>query len=1424
MLDADLRLTLTDQLDVLYSSDRVERLLGYRREDLASSASLQPLLHPEDFVALRALFEPGEAAHTGATLLRIRGADGRIRCISFRYLREKTSRGAVELTLHIADSGLKARPPELHASTADMLALLDNLDQCACLKGRDHVIRQVNRSFQKLFHEQDREIIGLTDYDLFPEDYADKAYEAEQQVFAGSAVARFALEASDRSGIKRSFENRSLPVHDDRGQVESVCSVVVDTTALFHAERALRISEDAVKEAHTVWGLGSFTVNLRTRTWTASDTLHEILGLTRQSPHTIDIWSQLVYPEDLARIGNLYGELVMSRQLAFDWETRFIRSNDQATRWARLQGKIERDAQGRPHLLRGTIADTTERKAADAKVSQSASLLQLCIQNAPTGLAMFDREMRYMAASRRWIEDRGLNAWEIIGRHGDDVHPHSSPRWLEDHRRALAGESGAFREDSYVDESGVERWVHRMVVPWWDEGAVAGVVIFSEDTTARKQAYLDLRKSEESLREAQVIAGVGSYVFDMAHDSWTSSQVLDEIFGIDQSHDRSREGWQALVHPDDREMMASYVVNEVIGRGVPFNKEYRIVRASDQAMLWVHGRGKVERDVNGNPTNLHGTIQDITERKNAEALLRESRHVLQLFIEHAPVAIAMFDRDMRYLAASRRWVETFNLIDREILGRSLYEVFPDLPSRWREAHRRGLAGEGLRLEEDLFGLPDGTKRWTRRELLPWYKDDGAVGGIVLFIEDITTLKESADRLQLAASVFTHTSESIVITDAEGAILDVNDAFTRITGYSREDVLGQNPRILNSGRQPPEFYADLWAQLKEKGQWSGEIWNRGKSGQILPGMLTISSVPDEKGKPKEYVGHFSDLSPVKERDLQLKQIAHFDALTGLPNRSLLADRLGRAMAQARRKGQMLAVAYLDFDNFSAINERHGHIIGDELINVIIQRMTSILHEADTLARMGGDEFVAVLLDLSNIEEGLALAGQIQNAVAESVQLGDLKLQVSASIGFSFYPQGDEVEPDQLVRQADQAMYFAKLAGKARLHVFDPMLDRSMRGRHEDLQRMRQAMKAEEFELFFQPKVNMRTGAVLGAEALIRWRHPELGLLLPQHFLPVMAGNLLIVELGEWVISTALAQMESWRALGLDIPVSVNVDAMQLQEPHFVERLTALLAMHPQIHPTKLELEVLESSAFEDVSQVSEVIRACSRLGVTFALDDFGTGYSSLSYLRRLPVDVLKIDRSFVHDMLDDPEDLTILEGVLVLANAFRRLAIAEGVETVDHGLMLLRLGCQIGQGFQIARPMPGSDLPGWAARWRPDPRWVDVTAIDRVNWPILHAGVEHRAWTTEVEEFLQGSRTTPPAMDSHLCRLGSWLDAEKLSGHGAQAGVRAIDELHHQLHAQANEMLRTRPLDRGSAPIDGLQQLHALKDNLLESLQQHLQGL
>ena len=400
------------------------------------------------------------------------------------------------------------------------------------------------------------------------------------------------------------------------------------------------------------------------------------------------------------------------------------------------------------------------------------------------------------------------------------------------------------------------------------------------DETPTSEAEHTLRELARSLQESQRIAGLGTYTLDLKTMIWSSSDVLDEILGIDFSYHRTVEGWTALIHPEDRGRMAAYLADLLALKG-RFDQEYRIVRARDHESRWVHGLGRLELDAAGGPVTLRGTIQDITERKRVDAELRQNEELLELFIQHAPAALAMLDCNMRYIAASRRWMDNFGLKGREIIGHSHYDVFPEIPPRWVKLHRRALGGETLKNDEDPFERSDGSIQWLRWELRPWLTGTGEIGGIVIFAEDITARKQSETRLQLAASVFTHASEGIVIADPTGIILDVNDAFTQITGYTRDEAVGRRTNLLRSGRHGKEFYDNMWHDLVESGHWSGEIWNRSKDGRIFAELLTINAVRAKSGNTERYVALFSDITAHKEHEQTLRRIAEYDILTGLP---------------------------------------------------------------------------------------------------------------------------------------------------------------------------------------------------------------------------------------------------------------------------------------------------------------------------------------------------------------------------------------------------------------------------------------------------------------------------------------------------------------------------------------------------------------
>ncbi len=567
------------------------------------------------------------------------------------------------------------------------------------------------------------------------------------------------------------------------------------------------------------------------------------------------------------------------------------------------------------------------------------------------------------------------------------------------------------------------------------------------------------------------------------------------------------------------------------------------------------------------------------------------------------------------------------------------------------------------------------------------------------ILDINERQKTQDNLQLAASVFSHAREGILITDAAGNIIDVNDAFIRITGYSWEEVCGKNPRILSSGRQKPAFYAAMWESLIKNRHWTGEVWNRRKDGEAYAEILTISAIQNDAGGIQHYVALFTDITPLKRHQDEIEHIAFHDPLTQLPNRRLLADRIQQALAHSQRSGEHTAVVCLDLDGFKAVNDSLGHDAGDILLVETAHRLISCVRTGDTVARLGGDEFVLLLCGLTSPADCENTLKRVLTDLATPFNLSEGRQgKISGSLGYTLYPD-DSADADTLLRHADHAMYAAKQDGKNRFLQFNIKQDNRVKANLGAVTRLEDALTRGEFRLYLQPKVDLNTGAVVGAEALLRWIHPIRGLIPPNQFLPLINDNDLALGVGDWVIKEGLRILAEWNLQGLELPLSVNVSARQLREQNFPLQLAANLANFPQVQPQRLELEIVESAALDDIRKVSLLISECQKLGVLFALDDFGTGYSSLTYLKRLSVNALKIDQTFVRDMLEDDGAQAIVRGIIGLSQAFNSHTIAEGVESWDMAAKLKMLGCDSAQGFIIARPMPAEEFPKWVSQFK-----------------------------------------------------------------------------------------------------------------------------
>jgi len=560
--------------------------------------------------------------------------------------------------------------------------------------------------------------------------------------------------------------------------------------------------------------------------------------------------------------------------------------------------------------------------------------------------------------------------------------------------------------------------------------------------------------------------------------------------------------------------------------------------------------------------------------------------------------------------------------------------------------------------------------------------------------DIRRLLEAQGKtetiLRQSATVFENTSEGVLITDTDAKIIAVNKAFTKITGYPENEVLGRDPSFLKSGLHESEFYKAMWSSLQRDGEWKGEISDRRKNGEIFPKWQTISAVRDDNGKLTHYVSVFSDISQLKESAKKLHDLAHHDALTGLPNRLLLNARLEHTLQHAGRAGSHVAVLFLDLDNFKKINDSLGHPVGDYLLQQVAKRLLGSVREDDTVARLGGDELTIVLGSLRDARYAAKVAQEILGALSEPFQLERQEVFVSASIGISIYPQ-DGRDSTALLKNADAAMYVAKNEGRNRYHFYAEELTIRASESLALETHLHRALEREEFLLHFQPQVSLQSGKIVGMEALVRWQHPEIGLVSPAEFIPLAEENGLIGAIGRWVLRTACAQAKAWQDNGLTpVRISVNLSGRQLEQANIVQEVHDAL-QDAALDPAYLELELTESAVMKRAEHAAKALDGLRALGTTIAIDDFGTGYSSLSYLKRFPVDRLKIDRSFIRDIPQDPNDIALARAIVALAKSLGLGVVAEGVETEAQKDLLTSIRCDEMQGYLFSAPRPAGEL-------------------------------------------------------------------------------------------------------------------------------------
>ena len=849
-----------------------------------------------------------------------------------------------------------------------------------------------------------------------------------------------------------------------------------------------------------------------------------------------------------------------------------------------------------------------------------------------------------------------------------------------------------------------------------------------------QQQTIELSNKTERLQLAMKASKQSWFDLNIATGEVVVGDEYASLFGYEsEPFHSSLDNWKNNIHPQDKDSVARVFTESLEGKEAK-EIEYRRKGKNGQ-WLWIYSIGQVvEWDNDNKPYRMVGIHADISERKRSEQVLRALAETGSGKNE------GFFEQIIRELATSHNVKYAFIAYLNKNSTDTATTIVAWVNNKIIENFSYSLSDtpcQQIMLQGVCF-YPDNVQQIFPKDKMlvdmgvvsyigvPLRNSDRKIIGILNMLDDKPMtedihkvdllgslaariaieleLRESDKQLNLSSQVFKAAHEAIVITDANSIIVDVNPMFSVISDYSCEEVIGQNLNILSSDKHSQSFFEEIWQKIAQHGFWQGELWNRKKNGALYAGLFTISSILDKQGKVLNYISLFSDITQSKEQQASLELMAHYDVLTGLPNRSLFTDRFKQAIAHSQRSKTLLAVCFLDLDEFKPINDNYGHRVGDLLLIKVAERIKAQLRAEDTVARMGGDEFALLLGDMNSIYECKQMLERLHISISQTYTIEGTKLLISASSGVTLYPN-DDADLDTLLRHADQAMYHAKMDGRNQYQFFDSKKNQSRVDKKQRIKAIHKALLNSEMHLYYQPKVNMKTGKVFGVEALIRWIHPSKGIIPPLDFLPIIESTELEIILGEWVINEALKQISQWQLAGLYLEVSVNISSYHLQSADFISKLRSTLANYVEIDSNYLQLEILESSAISDLSTISEIIRSCRNiLGLHIALDDFGTGYSSLTHLRNLSANTLKIDQSFVRGVLDNANDYAIIEGIIGLATTFNREMVAEGVETIEQGLMLLTMACEQIQGYIIAKPMPAANVIKWVNHYEPNQQW------------------------------------------------------------------------------------------------------------------------
>ncbi len=923
-------------------------------------------------------------------------------------------------------------------------------------------------------------------------------------------------------------------------------------------------------------------------------------------------------------------------------------------------------------------SDTSSQRLADSVIDQADVLVLLLDRH---GRIVHYNQACEELSGYRFAEIEGKFPWDIL------LPPEDADVIRQNAFEKLVLQSDA-KSGKYTNHW-LSKGGERFLIEWYNtrlddvRGNFEFLVSVGIDVTEHNLSEEKLIKAQSGLADAQRLAEIGSWEWNVLDNTAFWSEQTYRIFGIDNDELYEHRGnFLDMIYADDRGKV-DQALSDALSGAKKYDTEYRI-RLDDGSSKIIHALAEVVRDGKGNPVLMRGTVQDITARKKVEGNML----ITQFVSDQAPDSIFWLNELGSIVYVNEAACRERGYTREELLAMSIPDINPDLPysawaRHWQISRQKGsLIFESRHRSKDGSIFPvDISANFVRF---------GGKEIVVAYVRNISQRKKNEAELRIASVAF-ESQEILMITDAEGVILRVNHAFSENTGYSANEVVGQTPRIFKSGRHDAAFYRAMWDVLKSTGKWQGEVWDKRKNGEIYPKWLSISAVKNSDGIVTHFVASHIDITERKAAEEKIQQLAFYDPLTQLPNRRLLMDRLQHAIASGARSGKQGALLFIDLDHFKTLNDTLGHDIGDLLLQQVAQRLESCVREGDTVARLGGDEFMLILEDLSEhpVEAGAqteAVSEKILIALSHPYRLAIHECRSTPSIGATIF-SGHGMALEELMKQADIAMYQSKKAGRNTMRFFDPQMQTTINAHAALENELRLAIENRNFQLHYQVQVDSAQ-RVLGVEALVRWIHPEHGIIPPPQFIPLAEETGLIVPIGRWVLDTACAQLKSWQddVLTRDLVIAVNISAKRFRQADFAAEVQAVVMIHA-IDPRLLKLELTESLLLDNIEDAINTMGMLSKIGVQLSLDDFGTGYSSLQYLKRLPLDQLKIDQSFVRDLASDNSDKAIVKTIIAMAQSLDLEVIAEGVETAEQRQILLDMGCENFQGYLFSKPLP-----------------------------------------------------------------------------------------------------------------------------------------